>query len=235
MQFMSQVQDTFLPSQVSRNYFNLEKYFTKNSWHNLSEQDIWEELCFCILSGNVSYELAKSVIEVTRKNGILNYTWMKDESTSEKVLFQELNSPNFKPVKINGELRKYRYPKKRSHQIKNAAIRIYETFSLKNFLKFNDSIPARNFLFNEIPGLGIKEASHFLRNIGYSDSLAIIDIHVFRFLQEQGLIDFSNIKYLTTSKYLLAEKILRNLSEYHSLNLAILDLAIWHYMRNRTQ
>lgn len=235
MPFTSQIYDTFLPSQILKNYSNLEKHFSKNNWCKLSEQSIWEELCFCILSGNVSYELAKSVIKVTRKNGILDYAWLKSESTSEKILFEELNSPNFEPLKINGELRKYRYPKKRSHQIKNAAVRIYETFSLKKILNFHDSTKVRNFIFDEIPGLGIKEASHFLRNIGYSDNLAIIDIHVFRFLQEQGLIDFSNITSLTPSKYLMAEKILQNLSGYHGLNLATLDLSIWHYMRNRIQ
>ncbi|RUM30083.1 MAG: N-glycosylase, partial [Aquifex sp.] len=39
----------------------------------------------------------------------------------------------------------------------------------------------------KIKGFGYKEASHFLRNIGFKD-LAIIDRHISRFLMEKGLL-----------------------------------------------
>lgn len=199
-----------------------------------SEEQLWKELCFCILSGNVAFELAKSVVDVLTERGYLDYRWMKEDSKSRITLFHELDKPNFDPRKKNGELRKYRYPRKRSAEIVRAAKTIYnDDNSIKNVLSGSSSdLDARNFFVNQISGLGIKEASHFLRNIGFTSSLAIIDVHVLSFLKEFSLVDF-DANSLTSQRYLRLEKTLRNFADYHGLNLAIFDLAVWHYMRNR--
>ncbi|MCK4265146.1 hypothetical protein KAW80_02185 [Candidatus Babeliales bacterium] len=57
-----------------------------------------------------------------------------------------------------------------------------------------------------IKGIGYKEASHFLRNVGYND-VAIIDRHVLRFLKREKLIQ-EIPKTTTPKKYLAFEKIL---------------------------
>ena len=100
--------------------------------------------------------------------------------------------------------------------------------------KATSVIEIRNFFAGQVPGIGIKESSHFLRNIGYSDTLAIIDVHVLNFLKENYFVNPSDVKNLTESKYEKLEIILQNLATFHGLNLGILDLAIWHYMRGKT-
>ena len=201
----------------------------------MTEQDIWKELCFCLLSGNVSYELTKSVINVLDCKGFLDYNWILNSTTSTNILFDVLNNSNFEPKKNNGDLRKYRYPEKRSKQIIKAAKIIYSDFTIKQILSNNKSeTDARNWFAKTIPGLGIKESSHFLRNIGFSNSLAIIDIHILTFLKKCNLIDFTSASSLTKNRYIIIEKILQNIAVYHNLDLSFLDLAIWHYMRRRT-
>ena len=230
----SQINDTFVPSQVLDMYYELEsRSQSRNNWKMLSEDKIWEELCFCILSANVSFELAKSTIAVLSEKGLLDHDWLNEDGKSSLILFHEMDKSLFLPLKKNGGFRKYRYPKKRSIQIANAARAIYASNTLKQILSELDSdVEARKFFVKQISGIGIKEASHFLRNIGYSNSLAIIDVHVLAFLKEFLLVDIEN-QSLTLQQYVKIEKILKNFVEHHNLDLGLFDLAVWYYMKNR--
>ena len=51
----------------------------------------------------------------------------------------------------------------------------------------SDGRDLRAWLVREVKGLGWKEASHFLRNIGFRD-LAILDRHILRNLRRHGVI-----------------------------------------------
>jgi len=234
LQLMVQpIGDSLLPDRLFQTYDRLTKeHDFRNKWESLDEQQIWKELCFCLLSGNVAFELVKSTIDVLDQKGFLDYNWIVTEKNSQEYIFNLFNNSNFEPKKKNGELRKYRYPKKRSHEIAEAAKVIYSKASIKELLKQSSSeVEIRNFLSKNIPGLGIKESSHFLRNIGFSNSLAIIDVHVLNFLKQNRFVLWENSS-LTTKKYCKLETILQNLAEFHNLDLAIFDLAIWHYMRS---
>lgn len=108
---------------------------------------------------------------------------------------------------------------------------IYISKALLNFeivervLNIEDK-KARDILVSSIKGLGYKEASHFLRNIGRKN-IAIIDRHVLRWMREKGLID--NIpKNLNKKNYLQLERILSKLSDEIGMNLAKLDLYMWY-------
>ena len=227
------IQDSLLEPSLLEIYYKLKKNQLGNKWDQLNEYQIWKELCFCILSGNVAFELVKSTINILEEKKFLDYEWIRKNKCSERMIFQLFNGSNFEPKKKNGELRKYRYPQKRSEAITKAAKILYDTSTIKD--KLSKSISdndIRDFLITEIPGIGIKESSHFLRNIGYSNSLAIIDVHVLNFLKQNHFVDPIEISTLTISKYKKLEIILQNLAEFHGLNLNTLDLSIWHYMRN---
>ena len=71
----------------------------------------------------------------------------------------------------------------------------------------------------------MKEASHFLRNIGYKD-VAIIDFHIIDLLERNGLI--KKPKNMTKDKYIEIENILRSLARDVDLDLASLDLYLWY-------
>jgi len=73
--------------------------------------------------------------------------------------------------------------------------------------------------------LGYKEASHFLRNIGYKN-YAIVDFHIVDLLVKYSLIE--KPKTMTKRKYLEIERILQDLGSEVSLNLAELDLYLWY-------
>ena len=232
---LTSIRDSFLDPEILEIYYDIEhKQTWKNNWSKLHENKIWKELCFCLLSGNVAYELVQSVITVLERKKYLDYSWILEEKQSKKILYDLFSNPNFEPKKKDGSLRKYRYPEKRSGEITRAAKILYSDSTLKSILENTKSdIEIRNFLAKNVPGIGIKESSHFLRNIGYSNTLAIIDIHVLNFLKQNQFVDPSDMSTLTPLKYEKLESVLQNLADFHELDLGILDLAIWHYMRNK--
>jgi len=73
--------------------------------------------------------------------------------------------------------------------------------------------------------LGLKEASHFLRNIGFDD-YAIIDFHIVDLLVKENLI--KRPKTITPKIYLEIETVLKKLAIQVNLTLAELDLYLWY-------
>ena len=93
---------------------------------------------------------------------------------------------------------------------------------------------ARLVLISNISGFGLKEASHFLRNIGYSNRLAIIDTHVISFLEEINALKTSQLKTLTPKMYMELEDTLQQICKEWGLLLSVFDMAVWRYMRKRS-
>ena len=76
-----------------------------------------------------------------------------------------------------------------------------------------------------IKGIGYKEASHFLRNIGYR-GYAILDKHILRTLHECGVLA-SPQPPTTKKKYLATEEQMRNFAAQLTINFDELDLLLW--------
>lgn len=101
-------------------------------------------------------------------------------------------------------------------------------FRLRKVLEaFNDPIERRDWLAKErrVKGLGYKEASHFLRNIGLP-GYAILDKHILRSLAELGVID-SPKPPATRARYLEFEERLRDFSKRIEIDFDELDLVLW--------
>lgn len=163
---------------------------------------VFGELCFCLLTANFS---AEKCINIQKEIG-------RDFSVLGK---QELEK----------ELRKHghRFPKTRADYI-------YEARGCEKdlFNAVGNGKERREKLVKEVKGIGMKEASHFLRNIGFKD-VAIVDFHIIDLLNKEGLIDFDrNKKTLTKKKYLEIEGVLEEIARKTGLNLAELDLYLWY-------
>ena len=117
----------------------------------------------------------------------------------------------------------------RFHNRKSEYIReAFENFELVEKALKLESEKARKILL-KIKGLGMKEASHFLRNVGRED-VAIVDRHILRWLGKQGFEIPDNI---TPKRYLEVEKLLRDISEEKKETLAKMDLRIWAEMTGK--
>ena len=169
-----------------------------------SINEIFKELCFCLLTANFS---AQGGIKIQKEinNGFL--------TLSEIDLAKKLSELG------------HRFPNARAKYIFLAREKIN---GLKKILESDESnLKKREEIVKNIKGLGMKEASHFLRNIGYKN-LAIIDFHIVDSLVKHNLIEKPNSKFLTPKKYLEIENLLKQLAQKTNLNLGELDLYLWY-------
>ena len=161
----------------------------------------FSELCFCLLTANTSAEMG---IRVQKELGYNGFTDYKDE----KELVNRLKNA------------RSRFYNRRGHFI-NAANQFKK---IKNILlKENNK---RDWLVKNIKGMSYKEASHFLRNIGFF-GYAIIDKHILRLMHENRLIN-EIPKDMDRKRYQESESILGKLSEKTGLSQGELDLYLWY-------
>jgi len=167
-----------------------------------TSREIFKELCFCILCANYSAERSMKI----QKEIDEGFLTLPESELAEKL--KELG---------------HRFPKSRARYIILA--RKYVD-SIKNIIgSFKDSKELREWLAKNILGIGLKEASHFLRNIGYTD-LAILDFHILDLLAKYGISE--KPKNLTKARYLQIEEKLREIARRVGLNMAELDLYLWY-------
>jgi N-glycosylase/DNA lyase len=203
------------------------------SWEKIPEEALWYELVSCILGSRVRYELAKDCSKHLQNSGLLLITNMlKDPTGSKKSIAKELSMPIF-PSHKRDKGTKYPFSNSKAGYIVKTCLEIYENraSSIRQILEScEDEYVARKVLVELCWGIGPKQASLFLRNIGYCDNLAILDSHILNFIDFMGLLK-SEVYKGTMNSYLKFEEALRNYASSINKTLSSLDLAIWVVMR----
>ncbi len=96
----------------------------------------------------------------------------------------------------------------------------------KRLIDERDIIKLRNWLAENVMGYGLKEASHFLRNIGKSENkIAILDRHILKNLLDIGVINEDKIK--NKNNYFDIENRFISFSSEIGIPLDHLDLLFW--------
>ena len=177
-------------------------------WENESDERLWEEMVFCFFTGGCSAKMGLRSIEAVRP--------LLLTGTHEELM--------------NALVGRHRYPRARSGYIVASRDFLQEHCNLelrKKLESFEDALERRDWLVKEkgIKGLGYKEASHFLRNIGLK-GYAILDKHILRSLAELKIIDDPKPPN-TRLKYLTVEQKLKHLAEILNIDFEELDLVLW--------
>ena len=189
-------------------FFNDGKLLLKKVNKTDSER-LFEELCFCILTANTSAEMGLKAVDAIR-NLLIDGTAEEMKNKLEGIYrFNTLrpayiiHTREYLKNELNFEI------KNKIESLKNAPI------ELRNFFAFNKGIK----------GLGYKEASHFLRNIGFK-GYAILDKHILNSMLEFRIID--EIKTPCTSKvYYDIEQKMKLFSNEIDIPMDELDLLLW--------
>jgi len=124
----------------------------------------------------------------------------------------------------------HRFPNARPEYVVSTRAYLQKSFSMRlreRLNSFRDPLDRRDWLAREpqIKGLGYKEASHFLRNIGFK-GYGILDKHIVRSLAELGVID-SVKPPAGRSRYLAVETRMREFAAAVKIDFDELDLALW--------
>lgn len=175
---------------------------------------IFEELCFCIFTANTSAEMGAKAVDAVR-NSLINGT--ADDMTRRLEGIYRFN--NVRPAYI-------------IHT--RAYLRNTLNFRLKDKISsFKNKDELRDFfaLNRGIKGLGYKEASHFLRNIGFK-GYAILDKHIINSLYEFGILK-TNEKPKNPKGYLEIEQKFIDFSKNIGIDMDELDLLLWSRKNGR--
>ena len=173
------------------------------------EPDLFEELCFCLLAIQSKARACDAAVRELASRGLLL------EGTERQIaafLRRRVRFHNHKAAYI---------------------VRARERFFRKGSPGLGRTLgtlgpppAARAWLVREVDGLGLKEASHFLRNIGRGHGLAILDRHILRNLVRHGVIARVP-RSLTPRRYLEIEGRMRRFADTVGVPLAALDLLFW--------
>ena len=175
------------------------------SFKDKPNEDWFSELCFCLLTANAKQKTGAAIQRDLGYHGFTNLLLPE--------LVQEIKNHKHRFHNTKAE----RIILARNHKNIKAVI--------QGIVLGQGQSAAREWLVENVKGLGFKEASHFLRNTGHED-LAILDRHILRIMNEEGIIP--SIPTLTKKNYLELEQKLQYLASSLSVSLSHLDLLLWY-------
>ena len=177
--------------------------------HENGNKSVFAELCFCILTANANALLCDKAIQELKGAGLLCRG----------------SACQIKP-RIKGRVR---FHNKKAQYIVGARnlLKHGNSIGIKNRIDARDIPATREWFVDNIKGLGYKEASHFLRNIGLGRNIAILDRHILKNLKKYGVIDRIPAFLGSRKTYIDIEKKMRKFSGRIGIPLDELDLLFW--------
>ncbi len=171
------------------------------------DKRVFSELCFCICTPQSRALYCDKAVSGLERSGMLFKGGVR---------------------RIKAGLRAVRFPANKAGYI----VKARKLFTADGSIRVKDRIDAgniagtRQWLVQNVTGIGFKEASHFLRNIGFGKDLAILDVHVLRNMVKYGIIQ-EVPKNISGSRYILLEDKLRQFSGKAKIPMEELDLLFW--------
>lgn len=178
-----------------------------------NRRDIWFELAFCISSSQERTRRAKSAAKVLAD--AYDHLWASDDplltiQSSLAAGFISLRFMNRKSEHLAASWLRFREDGDRLVDVDQS---------------FTSPVAAREYLVSEFPGIGPKQASMLLRNLGWGSDLAIIDSHVLR--MSRLILGDGN----EPQTYHSLEGRLREYAEQRHISLEKLDVILWSCSR----
>jgi N-glycosylase/DNA lyase len=179
-------------------------------WRKGSDARLWEELAYCIFTAGASARMGLDSVDAVRP------LLLDGEAEAMTAALKQAGA--------------HRFPVARPQYIVVTRNYFRATFGMalrKRLRSFRDPFERRDWLAQEkqVKGLGYKESSHYLRNIGIKGH-AILDKHVMRCLAEVGVIDSAKPPQ-TRKKYLEVEQELIRFAKDIRVDFDELDLVLW--------
>lgn len=179
------------------------KDFIKERLRNFSgldEKEYFKEFIFCLLTPQSNAKKCWSAVEQIFKGDF------SDENEIREILKKNTRFHNNKT--------KYLIESKKVWSV------------IKDVLNNRNRKELRNFISGSVKGYGLKEAGHFLRNIGKSDNqIAILDRHILRNLKNLGVIEKDFIK--NEKEYFIMEEKYLKFADKIKIPADELDLLFW--------
>jgi N-glycosylase/DNA lyase len=178
-------------------------------WKKGTRKEIFSELVYCILTPMARGKMCCIAVENMVRSGAL-FTRDRSQIARELIGARFIHKKSAYIVEARKKFMLNSYASLRSILIQN-----------------NNSHDARQWLVQNVKGIGYKEASHFLRNIGFTQNLAILDRHIVRNLYSLGVIG-TIPDSLSKRRYLDMERRMMDFSSAIQIPMGHLDLVMWY-------
>lgn len=176
------------------------------SFKNKNTKEWFSELCFCILTANSKAVTGLKIQDELKAKGFCEYSHDLIRETIRK--------------------NKHRFHNNKAKYIVSAREHIDIKKKIIKLVNEKGETKAREWLADNIKGLGFKEASHFMRNVGYKN-IAILDRHILNLMKEYAFIK-EKPKTLNKKNYLEIEKTFKKIADTLKMSCAELDLYMWY-------
>ena len=179
-------------------------------WQTASDSRLWEEMVYCIFTAGASAKMGLRSVDALRP---LLGSGEQQEMTRALVAAGAHRFPNARPGYVVVT---------RNYLQEAFAMRLRERLD-----SFQDPTERRDWLAKDprVKGLGYKESSHFLRNIGFK-GYGILDKHIVRCLCELNVIE-SPKPPTSRGRYLETENRMRQFAADTGIDFDELDLLLW--------
>lgn len=205
----------------------------RTSWDKMSEDCLWRELVACILGSRVRFDVAHAAMErMDTANLFLSVSRLSTPDEYERAVLHALWDSGI-CADTSGLRGRYPFPLVRAKQISAAASTVYANGrSIHHLLhEAEDACEVRRRLSAEVPGIGPKQASLFLRNVGYTAQVAVLDTHVLTYMNWVGLTPSPTKVVRTVRQYEMLEYVFMEHSWSAGFPPSLYDLAVWVVVR----
>lgn len=203
-------------------------------WRLLTEDELLYEAAICIFGSQMQFELAVATADRLRDQGLLLSRHLVDMADYEALILEALGQPLSLTGK-EGVVRpvKARFRNRLASLLATTVTEIYgKGHSLRRLLFTAEGAKdARKTLMLNVWGFGPKQASLFLRRVGYCADLAVLDVHVLDYLQLTRGLRVAPSRLGRLSCYEEIEDTFREVASRFGHSLGCVDLATWLTMR----
>ncbi|WP_144011891.1 hypothetical protein [Geobacter sulfurreducens] len=204
-------------------------------WRSLTEEQLLHEAAVCMFSSQMVFEVAEAAAKTILEHGLLRRDFLSTKiSDYESQLVVVLTKP-LTVTSATGKSRQVR-PRFKNRLASLLASTIQDIHgrgsSIRDILSLaRSSRHAREILIDRVWGFGPKQASLFLRRIGYCSELAVLDTHVLEYLRLALGVDPKPSSLSRLASYERLEAEFQNIASEFGHSVGCVDLATWVTMR----
>lgn len=174
-----------------------------------SEEEIFTELVFCLLTPQSKARMCGRAVDLLRGKDLIFRGCSDDISDVLNIVRFRNNKARYIVLA-------------RDQLTRNGGIAVRSLLE-----SHRGPLRKREWLAENIKGMGYKEASHFLRNTGWGERLAILDRHILKNLKLMKVIE-AVPGSIGRNSYLSMESDMRAFSRRIGIPLAHLDFVLWY-------
>ncbi len=205
------------------------------NWNKMSEENLFKEMAMCIFSSQLRFEIAEAIAHKLHKKGFFKISKenLNRIESYESEMIQILSETI--TLNLDGKRKDVlpRFKNRWTKLVANTVRNIYlSNLSIKGILlEASCPLDARRLLVKHVSGFGPKQASLYLRRVGYCSDMAVIDTHIIDYLALSQGVNVKQSSLSSLSFYETTEVVFKNIAKDFGYPVGAVDLATWITMR----